>query len=155
MGNKIDKKKSLMEMLSETIKMLENRIIYLKAKQFERTKEVKDAGLDPDLDYEIENTKKEIRSVDNQLSYTTSAKKDFEEQLAKAKTKEEKEKLENIFKSAVLLGALNENLRMNFYHNAQIEQRLEEAERSVLAGEKTSFAAASELLEMYYLGIKN
>ena len=44
---------------------------------------------------------------------------------------------------------------MNFYHNAQIEQRLEEAERSVLAGEKTSFAAASELLEMYYLGIKN
>lgn len=125
MGNKIDKKKSLMEMLSETIKMLEDRIIYLKSKQFERTKEVKDAGLDPDLDYEIENTKKEIRSVDNQLSYTTSAKKDFEEQLAKAKTKEEKEKLENIFKSAVLLGALNENLRMTY------EQQQKEKEKEI------------------------
>ncbi len=46
--------------------------------------------------------------------------------------------------------SINESLRLNFYHNPQIEHRLEEAERTVLNGQKTSFAAASDLLEMYF-----
>ena len=46
--------------------------------------------------------------------------------------------------------SINEHLRGNFYNNPLIQQRLKEAERSVLAGERTSFAAAKELLDVYF-----
>ena len=46
--------------------------------------------------------------------------------------------------------SINEHLRNSFYHNPMIEAKLQEAERTVLAGDKTSFAAAQELLDMYY-----
>ena len=45
---------------------------------------------------------------------------------------------------------INEQLRDHFYNNALIEQKLVGAERSVLAGEKTSFAAAKDLLDIYF-----
>ena len=48
-----------------------------------------------------------------------------------------------------------EQLRNHFYHNAAIQQRLAEAERVVLEGQKTSFAAAGELLESYFQGSAN
>jgi len=46
--------------------------------------------------------------------------------------------------------SINESLRNSFYHNSEVKQRLQQEERAVLAGEKTSFAAARELLEYYY-----
>ena len=46
--------------------------------------------------------------------------------------------------------SINEHLRGDFYNNPLIQQRLKEAERSVLAGERTSFAAAKELLDVYF-----
>ena len=46
--------------------------------------------------------------------------------------------------------SINEHLRANFYNNPLVQERLKDAERSVLAGERTSFAAANELLEMYF-----
>ncbi len=45
---------------------------------------------------------------------------------------------------------INEQLRGNFYNNPIIAGRLKNAEHTVLAGEKTSFAAAKELLDIYY-----
>lgn len=45
--------------------------------------------------------------------------------------------------------SINEHLRNSFYNNPVIEQKLIELERSVLAGEKTSFVAANELLKIY------
>jgi LAO/AO transport system kinase len=45
---------------------------------------------------------------------------------------------------------INEQLRLNFYNNADIRGRLAEAERSVLTGSQTSFAAAQQLLDMYF-----
>ena len=45
---------------------------------------------------------------------------------------------------------INEQLRNSFYHNADIKAMLKNAEQSVLAGEKTSFAAAGELLDFYF-----
>ena len=45
---------------------------------------------------------------------------------------------------------INEQLRNSFYNNALIAQRLKMAEDSVLAGEQTSFAAAGQLLDMYF-----
>ena len=44
---------------------------------------------------------------------------------------------------------INEHLRSNFYNNPVIQQRLKDAEDSVLAGRRTSFAAAKELLDLY------
>lgn len=46
--------------------------------------------------------------------------------------------------------SINERLRNSFYNNDIIRQRLKEAERAVLAGEKTSFAAAKDLLDIYF-----
>jgi LAO/AO transport system kinase len=46
--------------------------------------------------------------------------------------------------------SINEHLRMNFYNNPAIQQQLSVAEHSVLAGQKTSFVAAQELLDNYF-----
>ena len=46
--------------------------------------------------------------------------------------------------------SINEHLRLNFYNNPLIQQQLQEAERSVLAGQQTSFVAAQQLLDSYY-----
>ena len=50
--------------------------------------------------------------------------------------------------------SINEHLRMNFYNNPLIQQQLEQAERVVLAGQKTSFVAAQQLLDDYYQQLK-
>jgi LAO/AO transport system kinase len=39
---------------------------------------------------------------------------------------------------------------MNFYNNPIIQQRLIDAERTVLAGQQTSFTAAQSLLDDYF-----
>ena len=46
--------------------------------------------------------------------------------------------------------SINEHLRFNFYNNPVIQQQLQEAEQSVLAGRQTSFAAAQQLLDDYF-----
>jgi len=45
---------------------------------------------------------------------------------------------------------INETLRNNFYNNQLVQQSLQQYEERVLRGEKTSFAAAHDLLSMYY-----
>jgi LAO/AO transport system kinase len=45
---------------------------------------------------------------------------------------------------------INEQLRLNFYHNPRIREQLQLAEQSVLQGQKTSFVAAQDLLDLYY-----
>ena len=44
----------------------------------------------------------------------------------------------------------NEQLRNSFFHNPTISDMLQAAERSVLAGQKTSFVAAKQLLDAYF-----
>lgn len=45
---------------------------------------------------------------------------------------------------------INEKLRSNFYNDPIIQGQLSQSERAVLAGEKTSFTAAKELLDRYF-----
>ena len=45
---------------------------------------------------------------------------------------------------------INEQLRLNFYNNPAIRAQLTPAEQSVLAGQKTSFIAAQDLLDEYF-----
>lgn len=49
---------------------------------------------------------------------------------------------------------INEHLRSSFYNSRLIQQRLADVERMVLAGGKTSFAAAGELLDAYFAEMK-
>jgi LAO/AO transport system kinase len=50
--------------------------------------------------------------------------------------------------------SINEHLRLNFYTNPTIKAQLASAEQTVLAGEKTSFVAAQDLLDMYFEELK-
>lgn len=50
--------------------------------------------------------------------------------------------------------SINEHLRNSFYNNPVIQTKLESAEHTVLDGEKTSFAAANDLLDIYFNGLK-
>jgi LAO/AO transport system kinase len=45
---------------------------------------------------------------------------------------------------------INEQLRLSFYNNPQIREKLSAAEQSVLLGQKTSFVAAGDLLDEYF-----
>ncbi len=45
---------------------------------------------------------------------------------------------------------INESLRNNFYNNLIVQKELKDYEQRILRGEKTSFAAAHELLTKYY-----
>jgi len=46
--------------------------------------------------------------------------------------------------------SINEHLKSSFYNNPVVEARLTEAEQSVLNGQKTSFIAAQDLLNLYF-----
>ena len=50
--------------------------------------------------------------------------------------------------------SINEHLRNSFYNNPIIAEQIKSAEQSVLGGEKTSFKAASDLLDMYFRQLK-
>ncbi len=50
--------------------------------------------------------------------------------------------------------SINEHLRLNFYNNPHVKQRLQQAEYSVLAGQQTSFTAAQSLLDEYFSELK-
>lgn len=50
---------------------------------------------------------------------------------------------------------INESLRNSFYNDATIEQRMTESEQKVLQGRQTSFAAANELLKLYFDKLKS
>ena len=51
--------------------------------------------------------------------------------------------------------SINEHLRLNFYNDALIQKRMQEAEKEVLAGQQTSFVAAQNLLDLYFEQLKN
>jgi LAO/AO transport system kinase len=51
--------------------------------------------------------------------------------------------------------SINEQLRLNFYNNPLIKQRLSLAEQSVLVGQQTSFIAAQSLLDAYFSELRN
>ena len=46
--------------------------------------------------------------------------------------------------------SINEHLKSSFYNNKTVQAKLAEAEQAVLAGQKTSFVAAQDLLDCYW-----
>ena len=51
--------------------------------------------------------------------------------------------------------SINEHLKNNFYNNTLIQGQLQLAEQKVLAGQKTSFMAAQDLLNLYFDTLKS
>ena len=51
--------------------------------------------------------------------------------------------------------SINEHLRLNFYNNPLIKAQLKASEQTVLAGLKTSFVAAQDLLDLYFDQLRN
>ena len=51
--------------------------------------------------------------------------------------------------------SINEHLRLSFYNDPLIAVQLFAAEQSVLAGQKTSFVAAQDLLDSYFNHLKS
>lgn len=51
--------------------------------------------------------------------------------------------------------SINEHLHLSFYNNPAIQQQLAQAERTVLAGQQTSFMAAQTLLDTYFAQLKH
>ena len=50
--------------------------------------------------------------------------------------------------------SINEYLKNSFYHNQTIQEQLQVAEKAVLQGQKTSFIAAADLLNIYFDELK-
>lgn len=50
--------------------------------------------------------------------------------------------------------SINESLRISFYNDPVIRESITNAEQSVVKGEKTSFAAARNLLDLYFSGLR-
>ena len=46
--------------------------------------------------------------------------------------------------------SINEHLKSSFYNNKVVKEQLQQAEQTVLAGQKTSFVAAQDLLDLYF-----
>jgi LAO/AO transport system kinase len=46
--------------------------------------------------------------------------------------------------------SINEHLKSSFYNNKVVQAQLQQAEQTVLAGQKTSFVAAQDLLDLYF-----
>jgi LAO/AO transport system kinase len=51
--------------------------------------------------------------------------------------------------------SINEHLKNSFYHNKTIQTLLQQAEQTVLAGQKTSFVAAQDLLDTYFKSLRH
>ena len=51
--------------------------------------------------------------------------------------------------------SINEHLKSSFYNNKVIGTLLHQAEKDVLAGQKTSFIAAQDLLDTYFKELAN
>lgn len=50
---------------------------------------------------------------------------------------------------------INEHLKNSFYENEKIEEMLKQAENNVFNGKQTSFIAAQQVLDYYFMNLKN
>ena len=66
---------------------------------------------------------KEINALTQQLDFIRMAKKNIEEQLQQARKEEDRRQLENVLKYAMLIGVINENLKIREARERAFEQR--------------------------------
>ena len=113
MGDKQDKK-NILDMIDEAIMANEKRQGYLKAKlTFESDEKSR------------ELIKQELTTLDQQLGFSIDAKKNAEIELKKAKTEEERKRIENLLKASYFIGTMRENIRMNMIYDRKLDKDVE------------------------------
>lgn len=109
MGSKRTEQLGLIETMDQIIAQLENRLGGLRESM---DKEVNRKGLSPaENAADAGRLQKEIAAIESRLSYIRAEKKDAQKLLNAAEKTEERERVENIFKCAVYVGVVKENLR--------------------------------------------
>ena len=101
MADKKADTKKLKDTIDKTIHKLEGRQAELKN------------DVDPKTGKLKQRAKKELKWVEQHLSLMKSARDEVQEALERAKTEEEKKKVRNVVALAMLVGAVNENLRLS------------------------------------------
>ena len=105
MADKKADTKKLRDTIDKTIHKLEARQAELKSEVDPKTGKLK------------QRAKKELKWVEQHLSLMKSARDEVQEALERAKTEEEKKKVMNVVALAMLVGAVNENLRLSEEHS--------------------------------------
>ncbi|SEF79983.1 hypothetical protein SAMN04487934_103198 [Eubacterium ruminantium] len=123
---KKEEKKNILEAMDDTIKILESRQGRLKFILEQKKGKAMDGKMSDTYRQEIRQIKKSLDDVSQQLSFVKTTRKDFEEELAKEKKKEEKEKLEGIMKFAILIGAIDFQNRMQIEADKKLENEVME-----------------------------
>ena len=101
MGNKKADAKKLIDTIDKTIRQLEQRMAELQGET------------DPETGKLTQRAKKELSWVSRHLSLVKSARDEVQETMERAKTEEEKKRIMNVVALAMLVGAINENLRLS------------------------------------------
>ena len=81
-------------------------------RQLERRQRELQTQIDPETGKYSGRTESELAWISRNLSLAKSAKKEVQETLERAKSEEEKKKVMNVVALAMLIGAVNENLRL-------------------------------------------
>ena len=100
MGDKKNASQKMLDTIDATIRQLERRQRELQTQ------------IDPETGKYSGRTESELAWISRNLSLAKSAKKEVQETLERAKSEEEKKKVMNVVALAMLIGAVNENLRL-------------------------------------------
>ena len=100
MGDKKNDSQKMLDTINATIRQLERRQRELQTE------------IDPETGKYSGRVESELAWVSRNLSLAKTAKKEVQETLERAKTEEEKKKIMNVVALAMLIGAVNENLRL-------------------------------------------
>ncbi len=109
MGDKKEQKKAI-ELMEETIDKLQYRIDTLQNRLKDTSEAFMADNTDTVSDNELEVILKEIEVAKRQMEYVKGAKKDAEILLAKEELREERERIEKMIKTAIVIGAISENV---------------------------------------------
>ena len=100
MGDKKNDSQKMLDTIDATIRQLERRQRELQTQ------------IDPETGKYSGRAESELAWISRNLSLAKSAKKEVQETLERAKSEEEKKKVMNVVALAMLIGAVNENLRL-------------------------------------------
>ena len=119
MGSEKDEKKSALELIEDSIKAVNDRLLELQHRLDKET--------DPD---EIAHLKKELGYVTQQLTYVKGCKLEYEDQVKRAESEEKRKKLENLVKMCLFAGIIFENNRIKAERDRVLDRDREIVQQS-------------------------
>lgn len=111
-NKKTKEKKNLVTMMDDAIAGLNLKKERLKSLLNRTMNRTENGDTDPGIEEEVTKMKTELTQMDSQLELFTQTRDEYAVQLAAAETEEKKKRIENIVKGAILIGAMNESIRV-------------------------------------------